>query len=313
MGNEADQKKLAEVRRKLRFWQVVSIILFAVLVLSSGTSLLHGIRVYAASLKADAGVPHKIEVLKIIKPLRYSGIQALMRQDVRMSMNFDNGTWILHNLYRYDSEGRVLLEEGRYGLCGELARYAYQNIKPLFGDKYNIEFVHVTETGYFPTPKSSHVVLRIIEQNSFLNRNLFEPAIYILDPSFGRYGKMDQFEDYLFWETLDYQQMMDTRQTNGIFGINGGFPLLISKNSLLSLVVEENNGKFDGNNFVISLAAAKRHNYAGRYIFALRNNEGEMQVLENKALAKNLLDKATYRKLHDKLTQIFERLTEQTE
>ena len=313
MGNEADQKKLAEVRRKLRFWQVVSIILFAVLVLSSGTSLLHGICAYAASLKADAGVPHKKEVLKIIKPLRYSGIQALMRQDVRMSMNFDNGTWILHNLYRYDSEGRVLLEEERYGLCGELSRYVYQKIKPVFGDKYNIEFIYASESGYFSNPRSSHVILRITEQAPILTGGLYEQMIYILDPSFGRYGKIDQFEDYLFWDTLEFQGIIDERQTNGIFGINGGFPIIISKDSLLSLIVEENNGKFDRDNFVMSLTASRRHTYAGRYIFALRNNEGEKQVLENKALAGTLLDKATYQKLHDKLTQIFDRLTEQTE
>src|SRR3989338_262689 len=86
----------------------------------------------------------------IIRPLRYSGLPDFLRPEVSLEMDFSNKTWTLHELHRFDAQGNIILSEGRYGICGDLAAYTYQKQKPNFpGDQYRIEFIQAVESSYF--------------------------------------------------------------------------------------------------------------------------------------------------------------------
>lgn len=294
------QKKLCFRRSITTFLLVVSVIEFlALLILGFDFVRNHGFELGLPKIESQA--PYQKEIKKIIKPLRYSGLQALLRPDVRISLDFQKRSWILHNIHRFDDQGRVVLEEGHYGVCNELSAYVYGKVRPLLGSNYEIEFVRTAESGFFPIPDGSHVILRIIKPS------LFGEHVYILDPSFHRYGSIDKFNDYLFIDTISYPFFSESR-TDESFNVNNGPPLSIKKNYLLGLIVEEINGKFDQDNFILALTATRRNHYAGRYIFAVRKNSGELQQIENKNLIKMFLEEEEYHQIRQKLVDLFENL-----
>jgi hypothetical protein len=87
--------------------------------------------------------PYFAEVSRIIKPLQYSGFQMFTAKDVYLSLDFEKGTWTLYNIHSFDEKGKFILQDGKYGTCGELAAYTYDKVKPLFDDDYEIKFVTV--------------------------------------------------------------------------------------------------------------------------------------------------------------------------
>jgi len=115
----------------------------------------------------EKGVPYYEEVKKIIEPLRYSGFNALMMPDVKVSIDFTGKQWTLHNIHRFDKNGKVMLSDGRYGICGELAAYVYEKIRLIFPAEYDIKFVSLSESGYFLHPRATHIALAITK-HSFL-------------------------------------------------------------------------------------------------------------------------------------------------
>ena len=108
--------------------------------------------------------PYYAKIIDIMKPLEYSGIQAIARPNVTLSINYANGTWTLHNLHQYDAQGNILLEENRYGLCGELASYVSSRLRAILSDRYKIKFANVSEAGFFLAPKATHIILLIDDQ-----------------------------------------------------------------------------------------------------------------------------------------------------
>ncbi|MDD5668884.1 MAG: hypothetical protein PHE58_02485, partial [Candidatus Omnitrophica bacterium] len=119
----------------------------------------------AEDIPAD-DIPHYKTVMTIVQPLRYSGLPMFLREDVRLTIDSTKQIWKISNLHRFNSKGNVVLEDNRYGLCGELAGYVYQNIKTLFDNKYSISFLRVSESGYFLSPQSSHIVLLINDKEN---------------------------------------------------------------------------------------------------------------------------------------------------
>lgn len=289
--------------QKLIFWRAVSAILLLMVILTFAViswNYLMDSAVEFNLLKIQGSAPYHKEIEKIIEPLRYSGVKRFLDPSVCISLDFENETWRLHNIHKFDNKGQIILDESRYGICGELAVYAYQKIRPIFGDRYKISFLGSAESGFFNSVRASHVVLRIVEP-SFLS-----PTVYILDPSFRRYGRIDEFEDYIFLEVIDPRYMLDTAKTDEVFPVGNTSPLLIRKKSLMQIVVERNGDKFDKNNFVLALTATKKHKFAGRYVFALRKNEGKIETFENKMLANQLLKHEEYEALCARLRHIFE-------
>jgi len=247
----------------------------------------------------SAVLPHAEEIERIIRPLRYSGIQMFTDKDAYLTLNFDEGKWVLHNVHRFDEKGELILNEGRYGTCGELAAYTADKISRIFDKDYRIDFLTASQSGYFLTPKASHIVLRITSIAK-------SRQVYILDPSFRRYGPFEEFDDYLFLKEMPRLDFMESKSSDVDQKFNMAVPLLIRKDYLLGFVVEDSNKEHGRENFTMALVLNRKYNYSGRYLFALRYFDGDTQIFENDKLALEILSRGEWDSLKDKVTWMFE-------
>lgn len=247
-------------------------------------------------LRGKVHLPHRDEVMAIMEKLSYSGLQALVKPTVNVSIDFDHATWTLQNIHQFDAQGNVMLDEGRYGLCGELSDYVYRKLVTIFGDKYTFLFSRVTDVGYFLNPRSSHTVIQIKNKE---NPN----EIFIVDPAFARYGTLEDFGNYVFHQTIERMQFLKDQA----FEVPSATPVLINRHSIIDLGVEGTDGKFDRNNFTIALSATKQYYFTEKYIFAIRLKDGKIQKFENTILADWLIERQKYMKLRNKIVYWFAR------
>lgn len=246
---------------------------------------------------SSSSLPFYEEIMDVVEPLEYSIFPDLVRPDVSLSINFNGKFWTLHNIHQTDAQGQIVLKNDRYGLCGELAAYTHRKIKPILKDQYTIEFLRAAESGFFLRPYSSHIILVISDKKT--------QERYFLDPSFARYGKEEDFEDYLFFDAVDVFAILQEQKTDVSFLADFGTPVLIKENFLLYFMVESVEGKFDKDNFVLAVTANKRYKYSGRYVYALRKRNGEKQTHTNEWLLHRLLTPDEAKKLLDKITEWF--------
>ncbi len=244
--------------------------------------------------------PHYAKVKQIIEPLKYNGYYNLMRPDVKLTIDFENETWCLRNLHQFNAQGRIKLVQGCYGLCGELASYTYDEIRPLFDrNKYNIGFMRVAESGFFIKPTDSHIALCIIE------KTLFGSKTYILDPSFRRYGPINEFSDYMFFEKMAQLTFVKFKNPDEVLTVGRFVPIIISRDHMAALMVDKNKDKFDQDNFVLALTSTKKHSFGGNYLLMLIKNEGETEIVENSYLGHMILGPKSYDAICDRLKQWF--------
>ncbi len=311
LAEKEQHGKIAGLRKQLLFYRIFVVILL----LCIATGITAHIREWILNNASELGLsfaekkaPYSKEVKKIIEPLRYSMFESLLRPDVYLSLDFAGKTWRIHNLYRFDDEGNVILEDGRYGSCGELAAYVYQKIRPLLGERYKIEFVGAGGLGYFLKPRTSHYVLQITDYSN----SVFVPNVYILDPSFRRYNSIDKLNDYAFFENIDPDYFINNTGPDAVNGIGENVSLMIKQQHIIGLMVgavAENN-KFDNDNFGMLLTATKRYEYSNRLIFGFRKIEGKTQIFEDKPLADRLLKDKEYGRIKEKLTAAFQKISE---
>lgn len=243
-------------------------------------------------------LPFYEKVMASTNLLEYSGLPALTRPDVTLSVNFDEKTWTLHNLHRFDPDGKILLDQDRYGLCGELAAYVYTKVQPFLGERYSIQFIRAAESGFFLRPQSSHIVLVLTDKAT--------GERYFLDPSFRRYGKEADFKGYLFFDVGDVATHFNSLKPDVAFAVDSGTPLLIRENFLLYFTVESVEGKFDKDNFIMAITANKRYDYSGRYVFALQVKGGKPKRFKNEGLLSRFLTPRESQELLTRLSGWFE-------
>jgi hypothetical protein len=299
------KSKFVPDTRKLFFWRAVSALSILTLLVTVALFAFKTKQLkveeqgLASSEMIDMRAPFAKQIKAIISPLRYSGIDRLMHSDVTIELDFANKTWTLKNVHRYDAEGNVIIGDNRYGLCGELAAYTGRKVAPLFGNDYEIEYVRSEQAGFFLSPQASHMVVRVTKKT-------FPKDIYIIDPSFHRYGTLEDFEDYLFYEASEELPIFRDKIPDEMYRVGTCSPLIIKKQYLLALLVEPLGGKFDEDNFVLALTATKRYHFAGRYVCALRMNHGEAEQFENKQFIGTLLKPEEYEILRDKMAKFFD-------
>lgn len=248
--------------------------------------------------------PYAAEVKRIIDPLRYSGIQMFKEKDIYLTLDFDRMIWVLHNVHSFNDSGELILPEDRYGTCGELSAYTAVKIRPIFKNDYNIQFVKAAQSGYFLSPKASHIVLKITKKTD-------GDEVYILDPSFHRYGPKHEFEDYLFFEEASSLDFIENKIKDIVQPFNNLLPILIRHDYLVGFTVENRNNKPGQKDFILGLTLTKKYNYAGRFIFALRKYNGNKEIMENKKLASEVLSEEEWKVLKQKIIDLFERLTDE--
>lgn len=255
---------------------------------------------FKRTLVSDKKLPFEKEIMKIIKPLRYSGIPALIRDEVSLSVDFKNQTWTLHNIHRYDSQGNILLEEGRYGLCGELASYTYGKIYPIVKNRYGIVFVRVAESGFFLHPKATHIVLLLYDVDT--------QDAYLLDPTFKRYGHVESFSNYVLFDFNDTIEGIPERDRDVSFSVDTGTPLVIYNDFISVLSVNSVDGKFDRNNFSLQITASRKHQYSGRYVFGFRKKDGINEFFEDPWIRKDVMSSRDIQRMKKKIISWAEKI-----
>jgi len=295
------QKEKLILLKKIKILSLILLLAFAIIIAFTAYFLKEKGLLKISVKSSSLNPPYAAEADKIIKPLRYSGIQMFVDKAVYLTLDSDKEIWTLHNIHIFNDKGELVLRENRYGTCGELAEYTATQIRPMFKNNYNIQFVRVSQSGYFLAPMASHIVLRITKKTN-------NQEVYILDPSFHKYGPMDEFEDYLFFEEMDNLDFVVNKKENISQPFNMAIPLLIRGDYLIGFTVENINSESDQKHFVLVLTLTKKYNYAGRYIFAIRNSDGNAEIFENKKLAREVLDEKEWSILKEKIIELFERV-----
>jgi hypothetical protein len=228
-------------------------------------------------------IPYYEAVTKIMAPLEYSGISSVTGQDAGLSVNFTNKTWTLHNAHHFDDQGEIILDKGVDGLCGQLSRFVYGKIKSLFPKElFDIKFSKVREKKFFFTPQATHIVILITDKQQHKE--------YVIDPTFKRYGRKEDFDDYVGFDNQDPTVFLESnRQQDKYFEVDYASPILIRGDYLITFSVESVNGKFDKNHFVLALAADYRSSTTSKYLYAFSYNEGHLQIDKDEELIKQLL------------------------
>jgi len=304
-GQEKIDFELEKLRKQLKFCRIIIFFMIGILALLSAR------HVYSWSLEYFINTPFFIKhtappfydkVKKIIDPLRYSGIPALKESGLSIEIDFDKGKWYLQNIFDFDSEGNIILTNGKYGLCGELSAYVHKKIQPVFDkNRYDVKFAEVAEIGYFVSPSSTHIVLKIIDR--------FFGSIFIIDSAFKKYANLNsgEFDNYLFLRELENLDFIKEKNRNRVFPAGIGTPIVIRNEFLIGLIVEKCNNKFDKDNFVMAITATHRDKFAGRYILALRKYEGNPEIIENDLLGNLMLGMEDYKLLKRKIEQLFDK------
>ncbi len=292
-----------QIKSQLRLQQILILILIGVIALL-------GLRLDAMTAKISAttspaptptppsALPYYKEIMAVLNPLEYSGVNDLLEKNVDLAVDFNKKNWTLTNIHKFDPKGNILLDHDRYGLCGELAAHTYKNIIPFLQDRYDILFVKAAESGFFLRQHTTHIVLVLIDRTT---RERF-----FIDPSFKRYGREGDFKDYLFFEATDIQTHLKSLTKDVLFPMDVETPLLIRKDFLLCLGVESIDGKFNKDNFALAITANRRHEYSGRYVFTLSRQNGKTETLKDEALLSQLLTPEELRKIIGKVTAWFD-------
>lgn len=261
--------------------------------------------VFSSTVTPSQDLPYFDDVTRIMAPLQYSGLENLLDDDSRLSVDFERKTWTLHNVYDFDGHGNVILAGGNSGLCSKLSRYVYGEIKPLFSaEHFEIVFAKVKERDFFFTPQATHIVILVFDKES--------QKKYLIDPSFKRYVVMEDLEQYVFFDYEKPEVFMPSNMSpDKFFYVNSASPLLIRNDHLLLFSVEEVDGKIDNKNFILSISAIKRRGEKSDYILGMRSINGTFQSYGNEQLALDLLKPEEIARLQLRLLQWSEMISSQ--
>ncbi|MBF0532856.1 MAG: hypothetical protein HQL23_07165 [Candidatus Omnitrophica bacterium] len=259
------------------------------------------VRPKAVAAPPAEALPYFDRITAVVKSVDYSGYHAMVNPEVALNIDFANQTWSLSNLFKYDSQGEILLEEGRYGLCGRLAAHVYRQIKPWLQKEFEIKFIQAAEPTFFSGPRSSHMILAMVNKND--GRQFF------IDPSFHKYGTKEVFSGYQFLEIRDSLSMFADRATGLAFKLGQAHPLLIREGLLVSFSVTSVDDKFDLDNFFLAITVNRPYEIIGKDIAVIGRYNGRFEsfqdpVLLNRLLRPDEVDKI-YKKFHAWLKKLF--------
>lgn len=300
-----------KLKKQIFLWRSIALLLCLILVVfvsdNSWRMLGDYIDDHFRSGRLDTEAPFQKEIKKIIDPLRYSGVERLLKPNVWVSVDFEKKTWTIHNLHVFDANGSLLLEGGRSGVCQELAAYVFEKIKPLLGEKYDVSFLVVSESGFFNFPQGTHVALCITPKNAGYDEACF------LDPTFHRYGPIGQFDDYAVLRAESELEIFKQKNRDVEMNVDFSTPLKIKDNYVIGFVVEDVGGRFDRENFSFGLSAMRKHRYIGRLIFALKMVDGKEYQVEDEGLSRLLFSPKEYQALRYKIREMFDRIMEENQ
>src|SRR5208283_1074347 len=237
-------------------------------------------------------LPYYDAVMNIIRPLAYSGFPVMVKPEVNLSVDFTTRTWTLQNIHEYDAQGVVILEQGRYGLCAELATYLYEKLKPILSPRFEVKFAMATESGFFSAENSNHIVLLMVDRATH--------EVYLMDPSFHKYGKIKDMPEYHVLDIQDTLGFIKNKSHDVSFFVDQAMPLYVKDDFLLSFAVIAVDGKFNRDNFCFVVSANRRNKFWGRDILAVGRRNGQFEDFEDKDYLQQLLTADQIKILEDK-------------
>jgi hypothetical protein len=238
--------------------------------------------------------------MKIMAPLEYSGVPVMVNPQVALSVDFGHRTWTLQNIHEYDSQGGIILEQGRFGLCAELATFLFEKIKPLLDARYVVKFAMVSESGFFSAGQSNHIVLLLVDKS--------DNQVYLIDPSFHKYAPIRDLPEYHVINIQDTLSFVKDKSHDVSFGVDQAIPLYIKDDFLLSFSVTSVDGKFDKDNFIFVIAANQRYKFGGRDIVLIGRHNKEFEDFQDKKILNQLLTAQEINVLFDKLKSWIEKI-----
>jgi hypothetical protein len=237
--------------------------------------------------------PYYEAVMKVIDPLEYSGVPVMVKPQVKLSIDFGKWQWTLHNVHEYDSQGAITLEQGRFGLCAELATFVFEKIRPLLDIRYEVKFAMVAESDFFSEGQSNHIVLLVIDK--------FKKEVYLIDPSFHKYANIKDLKEYQVINIQESLSFVKDKSHDVSFGVDRAIPLYIKDDFLLSFSITSIDGKFDKDNFLFVISANRRNKFAGRDVLVIGRHNKAFEDFEDKALFDQLLTPDETKELFEKL------------
>ncbi len=150
---------LRKVLLREHLFGFLALLFFVGLVIMAANPLFQKMKEYKIGFTHQPNLPAEKQINKIIDRLEYSGLNMLKEKGIHISVNFSQGTWTMRNINQFDKEGNFVLDEGKYGTCGELAAYTYAKIKPLLADNYDVTFIKASQSGYFLYPVAGKMPL----------------------------------------------------------------------------------------------------------------------------------------------------------
>jgi hypothetical protein len=177
----------------------------------------------------------------------------------------------------------------------------YQKTGPLLEDKYTTELWLCAESKFFPFMIGDHVIVRITD-NGLLADN-----VYVIDPTYGRYGRLDDFDDYIFVKPSNLGPFLN-QKTDDTLEVGVTTPVLLKKRHLISLGVVRVNNTFDSQNFGLALILSRPYRYISRAVAEVRKNKGETETGGFTKLPREIETKEFY-VLRKRMIEFFEQIT----
>ncbi|MDE1921063.1 MAG: hypothetical protein KGI24_06390 [Candidatus Omnitrophica bacterium] len=213
-------------------------------------------------------------IMAIMAPLEYSGVPVMVKPHVSLSVDFGRRTWTLNNIHEYDSRGNIILAQGRFGLCAELATYLFEKIRPLLNSRYEVKFAMVAEPEFFSADRSNHIALLLADKA--------QGQIYLIDPSFHKYARLKDLPEYRVLNAQDTLAFVKDKSHDITFSVDQAIPLYIRKDCLLSFSVTSVDGKFDKDNFIFVISADRRGKPGGHDIVLIGRRNKKFEDLEDR-------------------------------
>lgn len=253
-------------------------------------------------LRVSENAPYAREIKAILKDLRYSGLPALLRKDVRLGIDGHTKTWTLINYFQFDEVGQIIPEAGHYGLCNSLSAYVFQKLQPVIDpERYQLSSARVMESSYFPPPYANHMVLLLEDLQA---KESGGEGRYVIDPSFKRYGHFHEFRDYQVKSGSELPALIEIPTANLVSDANTSTPLDVRKTVLISLALQEVEEKFRPNAFKMLLVAKRRYDFIPEALLTITKTGYEITVKENPALVRELLPPTEYTALKKHLIRL---------
>ena len=163
----------------------------------------------------------------------------------------------------------------------------------MLNDRYVVKFAMVTESGFFSTGQSNHIVLILVDK--------FNQQPYLIDPSFHKYARMKDLHEYHVLSIQDTLSFVKDQSHDVSFGVDQAIPLYIKRDFLLSFAVTSVDGKFDKDNYILVISANRRNVFSGQDIVMIGRHNNDFEDYENKAMLEVLLTPQEIRTLFDKI------------